>query len=111
MVYFRRIITKFAPAYFCRSAFPALKRLEMRTVNLDELDYLARRQASFDVGEAAQFQTMAHKLELFERKDLINLSFCCQQATVINNFSDLEAIGRDRLYTSRPCQEKAQGLA
>lgn len=77
------------------SAFPALKRLEMLTVNLDELDYLARRLASFDVGEAAQFQSMAHKLELFELKDLINLTFCCQQATVINNFSDLEAIGRD----------------
>ena len=77
------------------SAFPALKRLEMLTVNLDELDYLARRLASFDVGEAAQFQAMAHKLELFELKDLINLTFCCQQATVINNFSDLEAIGRD----------------
>ena len=77
------------------SAFPVLKRTEMLTVNLDELDYLAKRLASFDVGEAAQFQTMAHKLELFELKDLINLTFCCQQATVINNFSDLEAIGRD----------------
>ena len=77
------------------SAFPVLKRMEMLTVNLDELDYLAKRLASFDVGEAAQFQTMAHKLELFELKDLINLTFCCQQATVINNFSDLEAIGRD----------------
>ena len=77
------------------SAFPVLKRTEMLTVNLDELDYLAKRLASFDVGEAAQFQAMAHKLELFELKDLINLTFCCQQATVINNFSDLEAIGRD----------------
>ena len=77
------------------SAFPVLKRMEMLTVNLDELDYLAKRLASFDVGEAAQFQAMAHKLELFELKDLINLTFCCQQATVINNFSDLEAIGRD----------------
>lgn len=28
-------------------------------------------------------------------KDLINLTFCCQQATVITDFSDLEAIGRD----------------
>ena len=28
-------------------------------------------------------------------KDLINLAFCCQKATVINNFSNLEAIGRD----------------
>ena len=77
------------------SAFPALKRLEMLTVNLDELDYLARRLASFDAGEAAQFQTMAHKLGLFELKDLINLTFCCQQATVITDFTNLEAIGRD----------------
>ena len=38
---------------------------------------------------------MAHKLELFELKDLINLTFCCQQATVITDFSDLAAIGRD----------------
>ena len=77
------------------SAFPVLKRMEMLTVNLDELDYLAKRLASFDIGEAAQFQTMAHKLELFELKDLINLTFCCQKATVINNFSDLEAIGHE----------------
>ena len=77
------------------SAFPALKRLEMLTVNLDELDYLARRLASFDAGEAAQFQTMAHKLGLFELKDLINLTFCCHQATVITDFTNLEAIGRD----------------
>ena len=60
-----------------------------------EGDYLAKRLASFDVGEAAQFQAMAHKLELFELKDLINLTFCCQQATVITDFTNLEAIGRD----------------
>ena len=77
------------------SAFPVLKRTEMLTVNLDELDYLAKRLASFDVGEAAQFQAMAHKLELFELKDLINLTFCCQQATVITDFTNLETIGRD----------------
>ena len=77
------------------SAFPVLKRTEMLTVNLDELDYLAKRLASFDVGEAAQFQAMAHKLELFELKDLIYLTFCCQQATVITDFTNLEAIGRD----------------
>ena len=77
------------------SAFPVLKRMEMLTVNLDELDYLAKRLASFDVGEAARFQAMAHKLELFELKDLINLTFCCQQATVITDFTNLEAIGRD----------------
>ena len=72
-----------------------LKRTEMLTVNVEELNYLAKRLDSFDTGEAAQFQAMAHKLELFELKDLINLTFCCQQATVITDFSDLAAIGRD----------------
>ena len=72
-----------------------LKRVEMLTVNVEELNYLAKRLDSFDTGEAAQFQAMAHKLELFELKDLINLTFCCQQATVITNFSDLSTVGRD----------------
>ena len=77
------------------SFFSVLKRTEMLTVNVEELNYLAKRLDSFDTGEAAQFQAMAHKLELFELKDLINLTFCCQQATVITDFSDLAAIGRD----------------
>ena len=77
------------------SFYTVLKRTEMLTVNVEELNYLAKRLDSFDTGEAAQFQAMAHKLELFELKDLINLTFCCQQATVITDFSDLAAVGRD----------------
>ena len=77
------------------SFYTVLKRTEMRTVNVEELNYLAKRLDSFDTGEAAQFQAMAHKLELFELKDLINLTFCCQQATVITDFSNLDAVGRD----------------
>ena len=77
------------------SAYNVLKHMEQCTVNVEELNYLAKRLESFDTGEAAQFQAMAHKLELFELKDLINLTFCCQQATVITDFSDLAAIGRD----------------
>ena len=77
------------------SFYTVLKRTEMLTVNVEELNYLTKRLESFDDGEAAQFQAMAHKLELFELKDLINLTFCCQQATVITDFSDLSAIGRD----------------
>ena len=77
------------------SFYTVLKRTEMLTVNVEELNYLAKRLDSFDTGEAAQFQAMAHKLELFELKDLVNLTFCCQQATVITDFSDLAAVGRD----------------
>ena len=64
------------------SFYTVLKRTEMLTVNVEELNYLVKRLDSFDIYEAAQFQAMAHKLELFELKDLINLTFCCQQVTV-----------------------------
>ena len=75
--------------------WPVLNQLEGTQVNLDELDYLAKRLDSFDDGEVAQFQAMAEKQNLTNMKDLINLTFCCQQATVITDFSDLEAIGRN----------------
>ena len=77
-----------------RGPWPVLKRLEGKPVNLDELDYLAKRLDSFSSGELAQFQALAEKWELRDMTGLINLSFCCQEATVITDFSDLEAVGR-----------------
>lgn len=77
------------------SFYSVLKRTEKLTVNVEELNYLAKRLDGFDMGEAAQFQAMAHKLELSELKDLINLTFCCQETTVITDFTDLAAVGRD----------------
>ncbi len=74
--------------------YSVLNRLIGKEVNLDELDYLAKRLDSFDNGETEQFQAMAYKLNLTDIKDFINLTFCCQQATVISKFSDLEAVGR-----------------
>ena len=77
------------------SGFPILKRLEKVGANLDELDYLARRLDSFDDYEAAQFQAMAVRLGTFDMTDFINLTFCCQQATVITDFTNLKEVGRD----------------
>ena len=57
------------------SAWPVLNRLVCTKVNLDELDYLAKRLDSFTVGEFSQFQAMAEKLNLASMKDLINLTF------------------------------------
>ena len=37
------------------SFYAVLKRMEMLTVNVEELNYLAKRLDSFDTGEAAQF--------------------------------------------------------
>ena len=77
------------------SFYSVLRRTDKLAVNVEELNYLAKRLDGFDIGEAAQFQAMAHKLELLELKDFINLTFCCQEATVITDFSDLAAVGRD----------------
>ena len=75
-------------------AYPTLRCLEGCKVNIDELDYLAKRLDGFDAVEVSQFQAMADKLKLTDMKDLINLTFSCQQATVIADFSDLESVGR-----------------
>ena len=75
--------------------YPVLKRLEGQSVNMDELDYLAKRLDSFWGDEGSQFQAMAEKLNLTDITDFINLTFCCQQATVITDFSNLEQIGKD----------------
>lgn len=80
--------------YELQGPCPILKRLERAAVNVDELDYLIRRLDSFSDEELAQFQGMAVKMGLNDMTDLIDLTFCCQQATVITDFSDLEAVGR-----------------
>lgn len=79
--------------------YPVLNRLEGQTVNVDELDYLAKRLDSFCAGEDVQFQAMAEKLDLTNIRDFINLTFCCQQVTVITDFSRLEEVGRSHYMT------------
>lgn len=81
------------------SHYSVLGALEGKLVNVDELDYLAKRLDGFCAGEVSQFQAMAHKLEMDDIKDFINLTFCCQQATVITDFSNLEAVGRSHFLT------------
>lgn len=81
------------------SKYSVLGTLKDTMVNVDHLDYLAKRLDGFCASEASQFQAMAHKLEIAHIKDFINLTFCCQQATVITDFSDLEEVGKDHVVT------------
>ena len=74
--------------------WPILKRLEKVAINLDEMDYLAKRLNSFDTQEKAKFQAAAVRFGLFDMSHLIDLTFCCQETTVITDFSDLEKVGR-----------------
>ena len=75
--------------------YPILKRLEGKPVNIDELDYLAKRLDSFCYAqEGAQFQGAAVSYNYSDMTDLINLTFSCQQVTVITDFSDLSSLIR-----------------
>ena len=82
------------------SLLPVLKCLEDTDINVDELDYLAKRLDSFSNHELQQFQAMAAKNGYYKLKDLINLTFSCQQVTVISDFSDLEFIGRQHFLNT-----------
>lgn len=77
------------------SWYDVLDALEGTEVNVDELDYLAKLLDSFSDDEAERFQAMAHKLGFTDIRDFINLTFCCERATVISDFSKLEEAGRN----------------
>ena len=80
------------------SSFLILKRLEKVAVNVDELDYLAKRLDSSDINEAAKFQAMTVKWGLFEMTDLIFRPSASGQATIITRLFDLRVIGRRCSY-------------
>ena len=83
-------------------SFPILKRLQGSLVNLDELDYLAKRLDSFGAQEKAECNAVAVRLGVTHVQDFINLTFCCQQATVITDFSDLKSIGKRHYREAYP---------
>ena len=55
------------------SRYSVLNTLVGTLVNIDQLDYLAKRLDGFCAGEVSQFQAMAHKLGLSEIKDFIKV--------------------------------------
>ena len=68
--------------------------LKDRFVNLDELNYLARRMESFDTLEYDQFLIGITKLDSKEVKDLINLTFNLNRFTLCQDVSSYGKIGR-----------------
>ena len=71
-----------------------LKQLEDRFVNLDELNYLAKRMDGMSHGELIQFYAGANHEKYTELKDLINLTFNLPRYTVVQHVSDMEEVGR-----------------
>lgn len=94
------------------SSYEVLQCLKGQVVNVDELDYLAKRLDSFDAYEVEQFQAACHVFGLQDIKDLINMTFCCQETTIISDFSKLEEAGNQHYLTihggSAPVDELAE---
>ena len=78
---------------------PMLKCLAGTIVNIDELDYFAKRLDGFTDYEMTQFQAEAAYKGFTDITDLINLTFCSQEVTVIKDFTNLERAGRNHYLT------------
>lgn len=71
-----------------------LQCLSDRFIDVDELNFLAKRLDSFDKKELRQFQaamTVTHPVEL---KDMINLTYNLHNYTLITDFSDMAQVGK-----------------
>lgn len=71
-----------------------LSMLQDRFVNLDELNYLAKRMDSFIQKEMQQFFAAANYCGLCKEKDLINLTFNLSRFTLIQDLSSMESVGQ-----------------
>jgi hypothetical protein len=65
-----------------------------RFIDIDELNYLAKRLDSFDDREMNQFRAAVMATNATELKDMINLTFNLHNYTLITDFSDTAKIGR-----------------
>ncbi len=78
---------------------PALVRMTGTMANVDELDWLGKQLESFDRYELLQFNAAVERFGLSAADELIDLSFCAREVTVISDFSDLERVGRKHYLT------------
>lgn len=79
----------------------SLQGLEDSFINLDEINFLAKRLDSFVKEEADEFAAVVTKEKMNEPKDLINLTFNLNAYTLIQDVSNMAAIGEKHLLSSR----------
>ena len=79
---------------------PALNRMTGTMANVDELDWLGKQLESFDRYELLQFNAAVERFGLSAADELIDLSFCTREVTVISDFSDLELVGKRHYLTA-----------
>lgn len=70
-------------------------------VNLDEINYLAKRIDGFDQKELFSFFAAIETGDYVSTKDLINLTFNQACHTLIRDVSDMESVGKEYVLSSR----------
>ena len=78
---------------------PALVRMTGTMANVDELDWLGKQLESFDRYELLQFNAAVERFGLSAADELIDLSFCAREVTVVSDFNDLELVGKRHYLT------------
>ena len=78
---------------------PALERLIGTMANVDELDWLGKQLESFARYELLQFNAAVERFGLSAADELIDLSFCAREVTVVSDFNDLELVGKRHYLT------------
>ena len=78
---------------------PALVRMAGTMANVDELDWLGKQLESFDRYELLQFNAAVEQFGLSAADELIDLSFCAREVTVVSDFTDLEKTGKRHYLT------------
>ena len=78
---------------------PALLRMTNTMANVDELDWLGKQLESFDRYELLQFNAAVERFGLSAAGELIDLSFCAREVTVVSDFNDLELVGKRHYLT------------
>ena len=78
---------------------PALVRMAGAMANVDELDWLGKQLESFDRYELLQFNAAVERFGLSAADELIDLSFCARDVTVVSDFNDLELVGKRHYLT------------
>ena len=80
-----------------------LSALNAQTVNLDELNFLARRLDSFTEEEIEQFFAATEHENAQSLKDMINLTYNLDKFTLIKNVGDMTKVGRDYTLNTEGC--------
>ena len=88
---------------------PALVRMTGTMANVDELDWLGKQLESFDRYELLQFNAAVERFGLSAADELIDLSFCARDVTVVSDFNDLELVGKRHYHRTVDIQPGETG--